>query len=76
MSKNEANERIVKQEVRSMAADRNEKGLKETEPKAAGSGPKEKESGYCPYTPDRRCKTGKGGWSDSEECRECGWRAW
>jgi len=36
----------------------------------------EKQSGYCPYTPDRNCKTAKGGWSDSEECRECGWRAW
>jgi len=33
-------------------------------------------SGYCPYTPDRTCKTDKGGWSDSEICKECGWRAW
>ena len=39
--------------------------------------PRSKEGGYCPYTPDRSCKTGKsGGWSDSKECRECGWRAW
>jgi hypothetical protein len=34
-------------------------------------------AGYCPYTPDRRCKTGKeGGWSKCEECDTCGWRAW
>ena len=33
-------------------------------------------SGYCPYTPDRTCKTSQGGWEDSEVCRECGWRAW
>ena len=34
-------------------------------------------AGYCPYTPDRRCKTGKeGGWSKCEECDTCSWRAW
>lgn len=34
-------------------------------------------AGYCPYTEDRRCKTGKtGGWSDGERCDECGYRCW
>ena len=34
--------------------------------------------GYCPFTPDRRCKIEEiGRWSeDSEFCKECGWRAW
>ena len=34
-----------------------------------------KGSGYCPYTTDRTCRLGIG-FSDSETCRECGWRAW
>ncbi len=34
--------------------------------------------GYCPYTPDRCCKIESvGNWkADSEDCKECGYRAW
>jgi len=58
-------------------ADTNERVLseKEKQERVLNAAGKEK-SGYCPYTPDRTCKTGKGGWSDSEECKYCGWRAW
>ena len=40
------------------------------------TGGKKSGSGFCPYTPDRTCRTGKGGWEDCDECKECGWRAW
>ena len=34
-------------------------------------------AGYCPYTENRRCRTGRdGGFKEDEECLECGWRAW
>lgn len=59
-NKNEARENLTREEVKQISGGA-----------AAGSG-----SGYCPYTPDRTCKTDKGGWSDSEICKECGWRAW
>lgn len=53
-----------------------ERALKKEDEGAVNSFSGEDQEGYCPYTPDRRCKTGKGGWSDSETCKECGWRAW
>ena len=47
-----------------------------TEQKDCGISPYDK-NGYCPYTEDRRCRTGRdGGFHDDEECQMCGWRAW
>ena len=35
------------------------------------------DSGYCPYTTDRKCHTAQSGWdAESENCKYCGWRAW